>query len=910
MSADRTLHADEVRARNRRQTIRTILWWLPSILLHVTAVGLVGYFGWRKIVEERAPEPERPPADLSEETYEALADNIESVRLSEILRQLQALQVILHNMDVLRNEMARNFDEFAAGEAREVEEEDLVQNLFDRTLALQDAAADRQSGAAEAADALAASMRAAPADAEAAAKAMDATLREALLPAYESIAASQADAQNTLDRIANEARLVGLPETARLTEEVRQIQLQANQRQEETRQNAESDVWNLSRLAEVRRHIAEREASRERSLQDKAKAESSLEKHLADAALFRQREKDAVAEAVDQRKAVETARAEAEAVRARLADARSQRDAARAAARQKGLSKEEREARAAAERERGDDVRRIEQEERDAKTAVERANQAVRRAEGSRADAARNAQNNERSAESDRRSIENHRRRIQQLDNALANDRQQESEILRRAAAAPDATTGAHADNLTAQRAIQEKVREIQAFAKSETMRREEQFDHDFRPREITVEDLSSLDLADSYAKARELEELVTESFKDIKALELAMQTKTDFQSAERLTDVARAVRREADAALLRTTPKTQREFDAQKQEQVETVQEAERMVDASLAMMETAVEIVRSGDDALDAQRRHQPMELQRFALDFDRAQPPPPPEAAAADAATAPPPPPEQRSSAADKAFFAETLSAAAAEDVSEKAKDLSELMKAVDQALAETHDADAAREAVRRIAADSRLRSPKPSDIPALSRAEPSLVPGNVVRFDGESGIPARWMHINSWYVIGPFDNPNRVNITRKFAPESAIDLDATYIGKDGRKIRWVFTQTGNNPAIRSWDGNRLDAVLTPYGSDEYTIWYGYAEVFFDRECDLWLATGSDDRSDIWINDMHVWNSSNVLKSWSINEGFRKVHFRAGRNRVLVRLENGWHGLGYSVCLYLGDDDNPAL
>ena len=907
MSANRTLHADDVRARNRRQSIRTVLWWLPSILLHLFVVGLVGYFGWRKIVEDRIQEePERPPADLSEETYEALAENIESVRLSEILRQLQALQIILHNMDVLRNEMAKNFDEFAAAEAREVEEEDLVQNLFDRTLALQDAAAAKQSGAAEAAAALAAAFRAAPADAETAAQTMDATLRESLLPAYESIAASQADAQNTLDRIANEARLVGLPETARLTEEVRQIQLQANQRQEETRHNAESSVWNLSRLPEVRKRIAEREASRERSLQDKAKAEAALERHLADAASFRQREKEAFAEIANQREAAAVANRQVKEVHAQVVEARKQRDAARAATREKGLSKEEREARAATERERDADLRRLEQGERDAKAAADGAARAQRSAEGSRADAARNAQNNERGADADRRSIENNRRRIQQLDDMLANDRRQEAELLRRAADAPDATTSAHADNLAAQRANQDKVREIKEFAKTEKMRREEMFDRDFQPREITVEDLSTLDLADSYAKARELEELVTESFKDIKALELAMQTKTDFQSAERLTDVARAVRREADAALLRTTPKTQREFDAQKQEQVETVQEAERMVDASLAMMDAAVEIVRSGDDALEAQRRNQPMELQRFALDFEQAPEPPPPEAATA----AQPPPPEQRSTAADKAFFAETLSAAAAEDVSEKAKDLSELMKAVDQALAETHDADAAREAVRQLAADSRLRSPKPSDVPTLAGAESSLVPGNVVRFDGESGVPARWMHINSWYVIGPFDNPNRVNLTRKFAPESAIDLDATYIGKDGRKIRWVFTQTGNNPAIRSWDGNRLDSVLTPYGSDEYTIWYGYAEVFFDRECDLWLATGSDDRSDIWINDMHVWNSSNVLKSWSINEGFRKVHFRAGRNRVLVRLENGWHGLGYSVCLYLGDDDNPAL
>ena len=849
MPDPRTFHADDVRARNRRQSIRTVLWWLPSILLHVVVVGFVGYFGWRKIVEDRAAEePERPPADLSEEVYESLADNIESVRLSEILRQLQALQVILHNMDVLRNEMAKSFDEFAAGEAREVAEEELVQALFDRTLALQDAAAERQSGAAQAATSLAEAMRAAPADADAAAKAMDTTLKGSLLPAYEAIASSQADAQNTLDRIANEARLVGLPETARLTEEVRQIQLQANQRQEETWHNAESSVWNLSRLPEVRKHIADREASRERTLQDKAKAEAALEKHLADAKQFRQKEKEAEAEA------------------ARL------REAAAANPTDKNAAK------------------------------------AVRGAENRRAESARNAQNNERHAEGDRRTIESHRRRIEQLDNALANDRRQEAELVRRAAEDSGSTPRAHADNVSAQRAIQEKVREIREFAKTEKMQREEMFDRDFKPREITVEDLSSLDLVDSYAKARELEKLVTESFKDIKALELAMQTKTDFQSAERLTDVASAVRREADADLLRTTPKTQREFDAQKQEQVETVHEAERMVDATLAMMEAAVEIVRSGDAALEAQRRNEPMVLQRFAVAFDQAPQPPPPEAAAAT--TSQEPPPEQRSTAADKAFFAETLKAAAAEDASEKAKDLSELMKAVDQALADAQNADAAREAVQRIAADSRLRSPKPSDVPTLSRTEPSIEPGNVVRLDGSSGIPTRWMHINSWYVIGPFDNPNRVNLTRKFAPESAIDLDATYVGKDGRKLRWVFTQTGNNPANRSWDGARLDSVLTPYGSDEYTIWYGYAEVFFDRECDLWLATGSDDRSDIWINDMHVWNSSNVLKMWTINEGFRKVHFREGRNRVLVRLENGWHGLGYSVCLYLGDDDNPSL
>ena len=52
---------------------------------------------------------------------------------------------------------------------------------------------------------------------------------------------------------------------------------------------------------------------------------------------------------------------------------------------------------------------------------------------------------------------------------------------------------------------------------------------------------------------------------------------------------------------------------------------------------------------------------------------------------------------------------------------------------------------------------------------------------------------------------------------------------------------------------------------------------------------LAIASDDAAKVWINDMVVWQDQG-LSSWQMDEGFRKVYFKKGYNKVLVRFENG--------------------
>jgi hypothetical protein len=57
---------------------------------------------------------------------------------------------------------------------------------------------------------------------------------------------------------------------------------------------------------------------------------------------------------------------------------------------------------------------------------------------------------------------------------------------------------------------------------------------------------------------------------------------------------------------------------------------------------------------------------------------------------------------------------------------------------------------------------------------------------------------------------------------------------------------------------------------------------------------------------VNDAPVWGSSNKLKQWRIDEGYRRIRLNKGRNRILARIENGWHALGWSVCIALDEGE----
>jgi hypothetical protein len=182
--------------------------------------------------------------------------------------------------------------------------------------------------------------------------------------------------------------------------------------------------------------------------------------------------------------------------------------------------------------------------------------------------------------------------------------------------------------------------------------------------------------------------------------------------------------------------------------------------------------------------------------------------------------------------------------------------------------------------------------------LSDVPPEQVPvidDKVIPKSGRKVAPGgdgtSWMAVNQWYMLGPFANPARANIDRVFPPETLVDLNAVYDGKYGRPIRWVFSHSEHKLGRNS-----------PENEEPYGIWYAYTDLHFDQPRDLWISMGSDDKGQVWINDTLVWVSANHHKNWSPKEALRKVHFQKGRNRILYRIENGQHGMAFSLWVNL--------
>jgi hypothetical protein len=160
--------------------------------------------------------------------------------------------------------------------------------------------------------------------------------------------------------------------------------------------------------------------------------------------------------------------------------------------------------------------------------------------------------------------------------------------------------------------------------------------------------------------------------------------------------------------------------------------------------------------------------------------------------------------------------------------------------------------------------------------------------------EAGSHAEWMSVDNWWYVGPFAHPGRQNLEdldKKYPPEDVVDLGAVYVGKEGRRIGWKYRQTR---FIR----------IEPYGEDfdRYAIWYFYTEIYSDRDQELWVAFGSDDYGKAWVEGKLVWASGKQVKPWGPGQDYRKIQFRQGHNRMLVKLENAGGTTGLSVILSL--------
>ncbi len=404
--------------------------------------------------------------------------------------------------------------------------------------------------------------------------------------------------------------------------------------------------------------------------------------------------------------------------------------------------------------------------------------------------------------------------------------------------------------------------------------------------------DPSEMDMAELYDKAKAEEQRVLDAYHQMRAAQLAVIRKIPLDEAKANVDRLQSDRPDVSKELAEDAARTSAALAAQKEAVATALRESQSMVDTSQRVLSLASTLAQASTPTPDVS------ETADSTAD-------------AGDTA-------KQGGGAKDSqalASLSQRLNEIGEGDTGTRVKDVADIMAGRESqaAAAAAASSSSAASAAAAAASANAPESSAPGE-PGQADAGAQGDPGSQTR-DGQGPAatppplarniptvsgrkiantpdaqPGKWMAVRTWYMIGPWPNPQRKNIDRSYPPESAVDLDATYAdGKDGRTLRWEFLQS---PTVE----------IKPPDLDSYAIYYAYTEIYSDKAQDLWIAVGSDDKSTVWINDFKVWESASDHKGWRIDEGFRRVHFQKGVNRVLYRLENGHLGSALSLVVEL--------
>ena len=319
--------ADEIRERERVRRRREMLWNAASVAFHVALVAAIVWMTpARSLITER--KKKNPAEHLPPERIEQISDALSQARVNELLRQLEALKTVLHNMDLMKEQLQRDYDAFAGESAEDVKQAMLRE--LDVAEAAQKAALSEQAPVIGKVERMFAEEGLDLMDEERS-RWLQHTAEYLVREDGEKIADAQARAGNALDRIQTQAGFAGYRKTAEASEKVRDAQMEAATMQNRAQKEASEIGFKMSemrqRTLELRNH--EKWLADQREGVEKAEAErKDAEAQLADATKLREKaakEQDA-AKADEKRFREECAKADAEAKASREEAARLERE--------------------------------------------------------------------------------------------------------------------------------------------------------------------------------------------------------------------------------------------------------------------------------------------------------------------------------------------------------------------------------------------------------------------------------------------------------------------------------------------------------------------------------------------------------------------------------------------------------
>lgn len=167
-------------------------------------------------------------------------------------------------------------------------------------------------------------------------------------------------------------------------------------------------------------------------------------------------------------------------------------------------------------------------------------------------------------------------------------------------------------------------------------------------------------------------------------------------------------------------------------------------------------------------------------------------------------------------------------------------------------------------------------------ARDSGQVALAAGKLQALNEPADVVGHLGLVVDWWLVGPFDAPEKTGFGKVFAPETKVDLKAKYEGQGGVELGWLRHRTAD--ALGQL--NLINAIA----STREAVGYAYSEIDVQQDTSALLGCGADDNCTVWLNGEKVLAREQWLNGTRFDRFVAPIKLKAGRNTLLVKICQG--------------------
>ena len=134
------------------------------------------------------------------------------------------------------------------------------------------------------------------------------------------------------------------------------------------------------------------------------------------------------------------------------------------------------------------------------------------------------------------------------------------------------------------------------------------------------------------------------------------------------------------------------------------------------------------------------------------------------------------------------------------------------------------------------------------------------------------------LDGWWLIGPFDNHDKIGFDAAYPPEKELDLQQQYVGKEG-EVTWIKKESDHGHAVMD-----LNKVI---GVHKGAVVYAYREFESNSHGPVEIRLGTPNGWKLWINGQEVFAHQEYHMTMRMDQYRVPAAFKTGTNRILLKV-----------------------